>query len=210
MIRKQLLVLALISLCSGVHANVKKDTGRVIEGAVIGAAGMAAVQALCNASKMLIWDGTWDSNQFPGLQYQLIRLSAVIGGVVGLSKTTYGRTLRAQWNVWWSDSSRRLIEITMREHEDDEELIEALESFYTAYPYPLVAAKRDIAYKFLLLQEAAELIEKALEDIEEDSLRAEELNDWLDEIYTVRAHIMYAAHAIETRSSLICNDGRTK
>jgi hypothetical protein len=203
MIRKQILALALASLCSIAHASAVKDTGRVVTGTAIGAAGMAAAQAVCNAGKMIIWDGAWDSENFPGLDYQMIRVSAAIGGTVGLMNTTYLRTLRAQWDLWWSSSSERLINIAMREYETEEELVAALENYFTAHAYPLVAAKRELSAKLVCLQDAADLIEKALEDIADDSLRAEKLNDWLDEIYTMRAYVTHALKAIEKDTRLL-------
>lgn len=203
MVRKQILALALVTLCSVAHASAVKDTSRVVTGTAIGAASMAAAQAAFNAGKMIIWDGAWDSTKFPGLNYQMIRVCAAIGGTVGLMKTTYLRTLRAQWDVWWSNSSQRLINIAMREYETEEQLVAALEHYCAAYAYPLATAKLELSDKLSCLQDAADLIEKALEDIADDSLRAEELNDWLDEIYTMRAHVTYAIKAVEKDPRLL-------
>jgi len=202
MVRTRILALALVSLCSGAHANVVKDTGRVFAGTAIGAAGMATAQAAYNAAKMLIWDGAWDSKNFPGLDYQMMRVCAAVGGVTGLMQTTYGRTLRAQWKTWWW-TSRDLIAITMNEYGDETQLVDALEHYYLAHSYPLISAKRELASKLAYLHEAAQLIEKALADIAEDSLRAEELNDWLDEIYTTRAYVAHAAQAVERDPRLL-------
>jgi hypothetical protein len=194
MIRKKLLALTLVSLCSVAHANVTKDTGRVVTGATIGAAGMAALNAALNAAKAFV---VQDSSVFPGIDYPLVRLSALIGGTVGLCKTTYVRTLRAQLNVWWSRNSRELIAITMNDYASDAQLVNALERYCIGHTYPLVAAKLGLSSILADANEAARLVESALEDIAQDSLRAEELNDWLDEIYTVRAHVAYAVNAID-------------
>lgn len=197
MIRKHRVVLALVVLCSGAHANLKKDTSRVVTGAAIGAAGMAAAQAVLNAGKMLIWDGAWDSNNFPGLNYQMVRVSAAFGAATGLLQTTYLRTLRAHWTMASVKSNQRLIDLTMNEYENDAALIAALERYCIGYTYPLVIAHRELAYLLECLNDAAWLIESALADIDQDSLRAEDLNDWLDEIYTMRTHVAYAVGAID-------------
>jgi|GEM_PF-3103218 hypothetical protein len=194
MIRNHLLIVTLVTLCSGAHANIAKDTSRVAVGAGIGAAGFAALQATFNAAMAFVYQ---DSKLFPGIDYRLVRLSAVIGGTVGLWKTTYARTLRAQWNIWWSRSSKEFIALTMNDYESDAQLVNALERYCVGHTYPLVAAKRELSYILAHINDAACLIEETLEDIADDSLRAEELNDWLDEIYTMRAHIAYAVNAID-------------
>lgn len=206
MVRKHLLALSLVTLCSAAHANIAKDTSRVVAGTAIGAASVVALQATLKTAKMLIWDGKWVSKDFIVFNEdmnRLMRVCGAVGGVVGLMKTTYLRTLRAQWKVWWSDSSQRLLDITMNEYETEAQLVAALEHYFAAHSYPLVAARRALSDKHYYLQGAANLIEKALEDIADDSLRAEELNDWLDEIYTTRAHVAYAIKVVEKDPRLL-------
>jgi hypothetical protein len=195
MIRKKLLALTLVTLCSVAHANVTKDASRVAVGAGIGAAAYVTAQATLNAAVAFVAN---DSKYFPGIiDDKLMRLSALIGGTVGLAKTTYVRTLRAQWHVWWSQSSNQLIALAMNDYASDAELVKVLERYCIGYTYPLVAAKRQLSSILADANNAARLIEKALEDIDQDSLRAEELNDWLDEIYIMRAYVAYAVDAID-------------
>jgi hypothetical protein len=200
MVRKHLLALSLVTLCSGAHASIAKDTSRVVVGAGVGAAGMATLQATWNAAAAFV---VQDSTLFPGIDYTLVRGCGLMGATVGLLKTTYGRTLRAQWNVWWSKSNKELIALTMNEYESDAQLVNTLERYCIGHTYPLVAAKRELSFILAHVNAAARLIEDALEDIEEDSLRAEELNDWLDEIYAMRAHVGYAINAIDKDHRLI-------
>jgi hypothetical protein len=200
MIRKKILVFALVSLCSGAHANVAKDASRVAAGAAIGAAGMAAAQATFNAAKAFVYQ---DSTFLPGIDYRLMRLSALVGATVGLCKTTYIRTLRAQYNMWFSRSSNQLIALAMNDYSSDAELVNTLERYCIGYDYPLVTAKRELSSILAHMNSAACLIEQALEDIDQDSLRAEELNDWLTEIYITRTHIAYAVDAIDKDSRIL-------
>lgn len=196
MIRKQLLSLAFVLLCSGAHASDIKDTGRIALGAGIGAAGIALVQVTLNAAEAFVEN---DSTLFPGaIDNKLIRFFALIGGTYGLLNTTYARTLRAQWNVWWSRSNKDIISLVADNYGTDAQvLITKLERHFMADSYPLVAAKRKLSMIFADASTAIQLIEAALEDIDQDSLRAEELNDWLDEVYATREFIAHALEVID-------------
>lgn len=194
MIRKKILVFALVSLCSGAHANVVKDAQRVALGAGIGAAGIAAAQATLNAAKSFIYQ---DSQLFPCIDYRLTRLWALLGATVGLCKTTYIRTLRAQYDMWFSYTQNELITLATHDYASDAQLVNALERYCIGYDYPLVAAKRELSFILEHMNSAARLIEQVLKDIDQDSLRAEELQDWVTEIYISRAHIAYAVDAID-------------
>jgi len=196
MIRQRILAIALISISSMqiANANIAKDTGRIVAGTAMGAAGYAAIATTLKAGMAFV---TWKPMNITNLSPEATRFFALAGGTIGACTTTYGRTLRAQWDVWFWQSSKELIAITMNEYENDTQLVDALQHYYLAYSYPLVAAKRALSGKLSCLNSAASLIEAALEDIDENSIRADELNDWLDEIYTIRAYVAHAAKVVE-------------
>ncbi len=202
MVRSRFLTLTLISLCSVQIAQgaLLKDTGRVIGGTAAGAACYGAVCATANAAKMLIWDGTFDASKlvsFSPEHLRAYRASAAAGFLIGSATTTYGRSLRAQWILWWF-TSKDLIAIVSAEYEDDAQLTAALEKYYlSSVVYPLVGAKIVLSNNLNSLTQAAELIEAALEDLSHDAERARSYNAWLDDVYAIRAHIMYAANVIE-------------
>lgn len=193
MIRKHIVVLVFVLLASNAHANLKKDTSRIAVGAGIGAAGFAALQATFNAARSFVEQ---DSSLFPGIDYQFVRLGSVVGGAIGLWDTTYMRTWRAHCNMACAKSNQSLINITMDYYESDAALVRALENYCVGCTYPLPAAQRELAYTLGFLNDAACLIEQALEDIDQDSLRAQGLNDWLDEIRTVCDRVAYAINTL--------------
>ena len=201
MVRSRFLTLALISLCSVQIAQgaLLKDTGRVIGGTAAGAACYGAVCATANAAKMLIWDGTFDASKlvsFSPEHLRAYRASAAVGLVIGCATTTYGRSLRAQLNLWCI-ANKRLDAIVTAEYENDAQLTAALEKYYLSSAFPLISAKVALSNKLSGLTQAAGLIEAALEDLSDDAERARSYNAWLDDVYAMRAHVVYAANVIE-------------
>lgn len=208
MVRSQILAFALISACGmqmtqagqikDASIVAMRDTGRVVGYTAAGAAIYAATNTLLHSIAMLVIRGEFclkDLTPTPAF-YLGTRVCAAMGATAGLGSTTYGRTLRAQWNLWWW-TSKDLVAIAMDEYENDAALVSAIEQYYLNNTFPLISAKISLANKLSDLQHAAELVQDALEDLEEESLRAQELDAWLDEIYTMRAYVVHAANAIE-------------
>jgi hypothetical protein len=206
MIRSRFLALSLVSLCSMqmAQANLVKDAGRVVAGVTVGgtlgAAGAATVNALLNLGAAFV-----TQKPVVDLDPVMIRLFGLMGATAGFTtgfgSTTYVRELRAQLNLWSANS--KLIAITLVDYENDTQLVNALERYYLASTYPLVAAKRDLANTLNCLNSAAGLIEAVLEDISVNSSRAKALNGWLDDIYMKRAYVARAATAVENDPRLL-------
>jgi hypothetical protein len=189
------------------QANVVKDTGRVVAGVVVGgaagAAASATVNTIFNLGSSFIKSGKFVLGEIDDVNMRLFGvLGAAAGFTTGLATTTYGRVLRAQCTLW-AETNKNLITITMGYYETDAELVNALEQYYLAHPYPLVSAKRGLSQTLCGLTRAASLITAALEDISDDSSRAAELNEWLNDIYTKRAYVIHAASVIERDPRLI-------
>lgn len=186
------------------HAQSKHtfalDATRVVGGAFTGAAAFVGAEAVLYGIGKFIFTGKlfdWDDLTEHEEEYYIARRAfAVLGAGIGLGYTTYGRTLSAQWQLWWW-TSRDLVAITMAEYENDAQLINRLERYYISATFPLIQAKIELAYKIDALDRAANTIEDALEDITPDSTRAQDLRAWLSQIYTMHNCAVRAAMIVE-------------
>lgn len=122
--------------------------------------------------------------------------STVLAGIaVSLPFSTYGRSLRAQWNLWWW-TNEKLLAVAMEDYDTDAQLVDALSRYYACSKYSLIEAHEELASKCWYLERAISLIEAVIDDLPEDSDRAEECEEWLDDVCALRDRVQHALTAI--------------
>jgi len=84
----------------------------------------------------------------------------------------------------------------MSNYENNAQLIDAIEQYYVTDRYALVKAHTALSWKYYYLDTAAEMLEDAIAELSEDSVRAQKLGKWLDEIYAMHERIFYVLRII--------------
>ncbi len=206
MVRSRNAIMVLVCAASMQTAHARStdtaalDIARVIGGAAASGAAFIGAEAILHGIGKFIFEGElldWDDLTTHGKEYYMLRRAfVVLGAAIGLGSTTYGRTLSAEWSLcWWR--SKDLVAITMAEYSNDAQLINRLERYYLSSPFPLITAKVELAHKINALAYAANAIEDALNDIAQDSARAQSLRARLTEIYAMHTCVARAAMIVE-------------
>lgn len=119
----------------------------------------------------------------------------VAGAALAFPFTTYGRSLRAQWDLWfWFN--QKLVAITMADYDNDDQLCDALVKYYVYSKYPLLDAHTALGWKHYYLDWAASTIEAARDDMSDGSARAQDFDKWLEEVFAMRDAVAHAVAVI--------------
>jgi hypothetical protein len=119
----------------------------------------------------------------------------VAGAALAFPFTTYGRSLRAQWDLWfWFN--QKLVAITMADYDNDDQLCDALVKYYVYSKYPLLDAHTALGWKHYYLDWAASTIEAARNDMSDGSARAQDFDKWFEEVSAMRDAVAHAVAVI--------------
>ncbi len=186
MIRSRTLIMVVMAAFSmhKVHASVTGDLTHL-------AAGIGAVSG-CKVAQQLFENRAINFTNLKGIITNQSTLMA--GAILGFPFTTYGRTLRAQLNLSMLDE--KLMSVVIDYYASDADFTQALEQYCIRSKFPLMQAYEKLASQHYYLVTAGDLLESVLEDIAEDSDRAEAIEDSLTDIYAMRASIEYALNMI--------------
>lgn len=174
-------------LMQALHAGMAKDLRRVGLGVGIGSAvgyGLYTLQEPHMVEVGIINQAT-------------IPVCVLLGAAVGGLYTSYGKSVRAYLHL--KNLDQKLINVVMHlaYGKTPLEVIDELQDYYEDTAYPLLVAVKDLIKQEDYLGASIELLECAIDLLDEEAPRKDDLMRLLDHVSTARMYVRYVLEVIK-------------